>query len=239
MSKQTDLWMPVYPGDYLRDTQRLTTEQHGAYFLLLLDYWTNGPPPLDDAVLCSITGLKTARFRKHKSTLLSFFQVRDGKLFHKRADAEKAKATQHANRRSEKASKAANARWHGDNDDAPSNAPSNARGYASECPKPSPSFSNEKGADAPVDAGSFVFGEGLALLVRCGSSEGAGRSFLGKCRKAVGNERLASLIREAQQQNILEPKAWLTAACAVPDDRAGLSSAVTNARLRKAAQQAA
>jgi uncharacterized protein YdaU (DUF1376 family) len=70
MTKQS-VWMPVYIGDYLGDTQRLTTEQHGAYFLLLLDYWRNGPPPADDSILSSITRLKPARFRKHKSTLLS------------------------------------------------------------------------------------------------------------------------------------------------------------------------
>jgi uncharacterized protein YdaU (DUF1376 family) len=45
----SDTWMPFYVGDYLSATGRLTTEQHGAYLLILLDYWKNGPPPNDDA----------------------------------------------------------------------------------------------------------------------------------------------------------------------------------------------
>lgn len=40
-----DAWFPFYVGDYLAATQRLTAEKHGTYVLLILDSWTNGPPP--------------------------------------------------------------------------------------------------------------------------------------------------------------------------------------------------
>lgn len=56
--------MPLYVGDYLGDTQRLTTEQHGAYLLLILDYWRNGPAPDDDLVLQQITKLNKAGWKK-------------------------------------------------------------------------------------------------------------------------------------------------------------------------------
>ena len=57
MANKVDIWMPLYVADYLSATSRLTTEQHGAYLLLLMDYWKNGAPPNNDAVLAQITKL--------------------------------------------------------------------------------------------------------------------------------------------------------------------------------------
>lgn len=54
---KTDIWMPIYVKDYLADTSRLSTLEHGAYFLLLMDYWTNGELPNDDKILMQITKL--------------------------------------------------------------------------------------------------------------------------------------------------------------------------------------
>ena len=49
-------WFKFYPGDYLADTRRLTRSQHGAYLLLLIDYFATGQaPPNDDAVLARLT----------------------------------------------------------------------------------------------------------------------------------------------------------------------------------------
>jgi uncharacterized protein YdaU (DUF1376 family) len=153
-------WMPLYVGDYLGDTQRLTTEQHGAYFLLLIDYWRNGPPPKDDAVLAQITRMDRVDWQRVRGTILRFFDEQDGVLIHGRVERELEKARLNVEKRVERAKIAAEARWGARSDDAPRNArrnaASNARRNATsmpqampedmleECPSPSPSPSSNR-----------------------------------------------------------------------------------------------
>lgn len=142
MSK--DLWMPLYIGDYLADTQLLTTEQHGAYMLLIMAYWKNGGPiPSDEAVLCTITRMSTRQWRKASGSVLAFFREADGKLVSKRIDAELKRARKKRAEASEKARIAAEERWRREREggspppgsgiqpDATSNAPSTAPSNAS------------------------------------------------------------------------------------------------------------
>lgn len=83
-----DTWMPLVIGDYLKDTGRLTTEQHGAYLLLIMDYWVNGPPMDDDDELAAIAKLDPKAWKRHRPKLVRFFTVVDGVWRHKRVDAE-------------------------------------------------------------------------------------------------------------------------------------------------------
>ena len=91
MSK-TDIWMPLYIADYLADTTRLTTEQHGAYLLLIMDYWRNGPLPNDDAALANITRLSAAAWKKNRQAIARMFQIDADSWNHKRVDDEYTKA---------------------------------------------------------------------------------------------------------------------------------------------------
>ena len=92
MSAKVDIWMPLYVADYLSATSRLTTEQHGAYLLILMDYWKNGPPPDNDGVLAQITRLSPSAWSNARTMLEAFFQVESGKWLHHRVDDELAKA---------------------------------------------------------------------------------------------------------------------------------------------------
>ncbi len=147
--KSVEAWMPLYVADYLKDTRHLSTEEHGAYLLLLMTAWTSdGALPADDDRLRRLTGMDPKNWKASRGVLLEFF-TRDGDTWrHKRVDAELAAAAEHAERRSSKARAAAEARWGQSPKDAPSNAPSSAASNAPSmlggCPPPSPSPEEEK-----------------------------------------------------------------------------------------------
>lgn len=111
MSKKNDTWMPLYIGDYLADTSRLSTEQHGAYLLLLMDYWRNGPPLDDDEELANITKLPLPQWRKHAAKLRAMFECVDGRLVQRRAEKEREKAGMVSGKRSQAGKGGAEARW--------------------------------------------------------------------------------------------------------------------------------
>ena len=134
-SKKADIWMPLYIGDYLADTSRLTTEQHGAYLLLIMDYWRSGKPPDNDQVLAQICKLSPDAWSNAKAMLKQYFVIEDGFWIHKRIESEITSANENKDKRHERALKGAKARW----DNATSNASSTQQAMLIECPSPSPS----------------------------------------------------------------------------------------------------
>ena len=143
--EKADIWMPLFIGDYLADTARLTTEQHGAYLLLIMDYWRNGPPPDDAQVLCQITRLSIDAWSNAQAMLRRFFTVGDGVWRHKRIDKEIQSAGTKKGKAIDKAKTAAAARWAKVGTEkqyklnATSNTSSIAQGMLEPCPSPSPS----------------------------------------------------------------------------------------------------
>ena len=140
MPDKTDIWMPLYIGDYLSDTSHLTTEQHGAYLLLLMHYWRTGPLPDDDAQLAQVCRLNGHAWSIAKPMLRKFFALaNDGLLHQKRLDAELVKWNAKKLKAKKKAAKAANSRWKtGCLKDAPSTASSNQQAMRASCPLPLP-----------------------------------------------------------------------------------------------------
>ncbi len=101
-------WMPIHIGDYHRETRHLTTEQHGAYLLLGMEYWTKGSLPDDDVLLARIAGMTKAQWRRNRSTLQALFT--DG-WKHPRLDAEIERAAKVSARYAERARKGAAGLW--------------------------------------------------------------------------------------------------------------------------------
>ena len=87
------VWMPLYPGDYLASTGHLSTEEHGAYFLLMLHYWATGKPlPDDNRKLSRITKVSVEVWEGIRSTLSEFFEIGGGQWIHDRIEHEIQKA---------------------------------------------------------------------------------------------------------------------------------------------------
>ena len=99
-------YMPLFVADYLADTAHLSAAEHGAYLMLVMNYWQRGKPlPADDRKLARIAKMTDAEWQDSRSTLAEFFVEHDGVWSHKRVEAEMAVAEE----KTAKAKKAARA----------------------------------------------------------------------------------------------------------------------------------
>ena len=83
-------YLPLFTGDYLRDTQHLSLTEHGAYLKLLMHCWDQkGPAPLDDRKLY---GICNARSKEEMSAVLhileEFFVRMDDGWYNRRLQRE-------------------------------------------------------------------------------------------------------------------------------------------------------
>lgn len=89
MSARTEIWMPWYIGDYLRDTMGLSGAEHGAYLLILAHAWmTGGRVTTDPAKLARIACLTPKEWQAAAPTVLSFFQIDGAWMTQKRITQE-------------------------------------------------------------------------------------------------------------------------------------------------------
>jgi uncharacterized protein YdaU (DUF1376 family) len=140
---RTALGLPVYIGDYLADTMHLSTEQHGAYLLLLFHLWRRRILPDDDVVLAQITGLDPGAWSNSRAVLAEFFEIHDGLWHHGRVEQERSRAAAKQQSNSNKAKLAAYRRWNKPctRTDCSNATPGNASGTAGSTPsdaKPEP-----------------------------------------------------------------------------------------------------
>ncbi len=152
---KADIWMPLYVADYVADTPYLTTEQHGAYLLLLMAYWRNGPPPDNDAILSSLVKMTPDAWSIARAVLVQYFDICDGQWLHRRVEKELSKANANRGKAHAKAAAAAKVRW-----EKHRMLQALREHMPEQCPSPSPSpspsttestaTSKADGADAPA-----------------------------------------------------------------------------------------
>lgn len=54
-------FLPLFTGDYLKDTRHLTPQKHGIYLLMLMHCWdTKGPLPLDEQEIAAVANCRSA-----------------------------------------------------------------------------------------------------------------------------------------------------------------------------------
>lgn len=122
-------WMPTYWGDLLRDTSDMSTEEFGAYWLLIGHYWCRHRPlEDDDNRLRRLTRLSARRWAIVRPKLEQYFQVADGVWRHKKVDKELAESEKRRSAYAERGRAGAMARWGGDRPDAAAGRPAQHQG---------------------------------------------------------------------------------------------------------------
>ena len=100
-------YMQFHIAEYLADTSHLSTEEHGAYLLLIFNYWQRGKP-LDNSNgrLANVARLSNERWTNVERSLREFFAIKEDIWTHHRIErdlaAVNAKCEQARNARSQR-----------------------------------------------------------------------------------------------------------------------------------------
>lgn len=161
-------FMQLYVADYLGDTRHLTTEQHGAYLLLLMAMWrAGGKLPADDEKLARIAGLALARWKRTCGDVMAFFTLVNGEITQKRLAAEIKKSQEKSQKRAEAGRLGGQAKSLKNNDEAEANAtvlPQHSSDTRSHIEEPSVPSSSSFHSDDPSSARGRDVAPKLELL---------------------------------------------------------------------------
>ena len=108
-------YLQFYVSDYLSDTMHLETDEHGAYLLLIMNYWQTGKP-INEKHIKAITRISNERYANVIETLRPFFNIdNNGYWFHKRVEADLERVREKSLKASDAGKKSAAARWENKN----------------------------------------------------------------------------------------------------------------------------
>ena len=104
-------YIQLYVADYLSDTMHLSTDEHGAYLLLIMNYWQTGKP-IQKKRIQAITRLDKERITAVTEVLSEFFnETNDGLWVHLRIEADLSKVHDKSTQASNAGKKSAQKRW--------------------------------------------------------------------------------------------------------------------------------
>lgn len=218
MSLRPDAWMPIYWGDYVRDTGHLNNAGHGAYLMLIKHYWNTGEPLTDDdnelwRIACCDS---KKEWMKLRPKIVRLFIFDHGKLRHKRIEAELTRACAITSAKAEAGKKGAEVRWQ--NDGRRIAAVKNSH-RQTDTPSQSPKKEPELRSDGvpPLDPKKELWNDGLKIVrVLTNQDAGPARKFLGRLVNLANADhaKLLALLKRAEIEQPDQPQAWLVAAAA-------------------------
>lgn len=214
MARPDEAWMPMYWGDYLKKTARFTLAHHGAYMLLIAEYWSTGQAiPADPEEQALIVRVPVRDWLRLRPKIAEKFDERDDRWHHQRIDRELAKAAAKHLSKAKAGANGAAKRWQ--NDSTAMAVPS-VRHRQIDAPSQSPSPSEKENLKISAEADFDIFWQAYPLRVAKGAARRAYRTALGKASAEAilaGAKRYAVAQGGKEAKFVKHPATWLNAEC--------------------------
>lgn len=234
--------MPLYTGDYIRDTRHLTPMRHGVYLLLLMHCWDQKSPiPLDEQEAAGIANARSADEIEGLRYVLNRYFVRmDDGWYNKRIMEEVAKWEKVSQARREGGYEKAR-RMRDKVRSAVRRAQAVHKQNTSSAdavvdqvsPSPSPSLSStqkkkdsvstdvDTGADAPEKSPAEepmtpkqeLWAAGKSILMQSGMPKAQCGAFVGRLVKEYGELAVMEAVRSTVVERPADPASFIVAAC--------------------------
>jgi len=213
-------FMPLYTGDYLRDTQHLSCSEHGIYFKLLMYCWDQrGPAPVDERKLCGIVNARSSdEIEALRRVLTDFFTRMEDGWYNHRMDREVQRAAALSERLSTAGAKGGRKRKSLDRQGIEAKAkPELSNGQAKAKPLPhtittttittTTPKTKEKDQEAASGA-TTIWTFGIEVLTSNSKiSESSARSFIAMQRRKWDDETIMEALQASLGKE--DPKAYL------------------------------
>jgi uncharacterized protein YdaU (DUF1376 family) len=195
-------YMPLFVADYLADAAHLTTTQHGAYLLLIFNYWQRGGAlPDDDKRLASITRLGQREWARNRPVLEEFFTLTHGAWVHNRIANELARVADKSLKSKKAAQASVERRFSKRSADVEPTDTDNIQG----------SEANASASLQIIDAETVMWRQGKLYLQSQGVTPQRAGSLLGGWKKDYGPEAVIVALGKAQREGAIDPASFINA----------------------------